>query len=436
MQSLVGETSPGKPGRGGDSSSIHASDERREWFTPVSVVVLDASKVALTDRGLRMLLILDGFCRDRAWCYPSLTRLATMSGRTVRWAQDTLRELESDGWIARVHGAQNQLHGIVMRRRAGDLGPAADTPKRLAKAVAEVQKERGASTKNPSCSMGPARRILHAEHEESCALSMKDPSPEEEASQLDPVEQDSSSSSMTTDDDDKLRSRETEKPDLRPLVEATRDKIGPTLAKVIEAHGADLVKLVGGNVEALRVTLARLAAMKGREIENLVSYWLKAVAEEAGVAREQLNAFRRGRNLPVLSMEQARKERQADENIRAQERRQAEKQRQQAELEAQLQRDEEEREAKLATYSAADPGTPQGEALALVLRLRKQGAKFRRDFRRNGLVVADLGAGPAPLSPDDADALRRLQKPLSDLLPLVAYLPETFAQPVAVGGAA
>jgi hypothetical protein len=116
---------------------------------------LDARKTPLSDRALRLMLVLDWHAGSTPWCFPSLTQLAAVMGRDVRNVSAALRELEADGWIARVHGPQNELQGVVLRHRPSRGMPVADTPEKVEAAAADVRAARLAKAKpKPKASAG------------------------------------------------------------------------------------------------------------------------------------------------------------------------------------------------------------------------------------------------------------------------------------------
>ncbi len=100
------------------------------WVVRVPVNLFDGHTEFLSDRGFRMMFVLEGFAREKAWCRPSNERLAELLHRTARAIQQTLEELEHGGWITRVMetGPKPVRIGFLLLRRLDPDRPAATLP--------------------------------------------------------------------------------------------------------------------------------------------------------------------------------------------------------------------------------------------------------------------------------------------------------------------
>jgi hypothetical protein len=101
----------------------------------------------LSDRGFRLLLVIESFARLSCFCYPSVETLAGKLHRDPRNVRAIMLELEQRGWIKRVHGARNELLGLILRRRADTESLVADTPDRIEQAEAAIRSLRAASVR-------------------------------------------------------------------------------------------------------------------------------------------------------------------------------------------------------------------------------------------------------------------------------------------------
>ena len=114
---------------------------RKGWFVPVGLEALDVRRTALSDRALRLMLILEHLAGRECFCFPSPDLLAQMTDRHLKNVRETLRELEADRWIVRVHGPHNELVGIILTHRLTDA-PSAGTADQVAAAVAKLTEKR------------------------------------------------------------------------------------------------------------------------------------------------------------------------------------------------------------------------------------------------------------------------------------------------------
>jgi hypothetical protein len=101
----------------------------------------------LSVRQRLMLLLLDGHCRNRCYCWVGNAELAAAYGCEERTLQEILKEMEDDGLLVRVltvRGRRGRV-GIVLRRRADPGLPVADTDGLLALAIASLKDQREAA---------------------------------------------------------------------------------------------------------------------------------------------------------------------------------------------------------------------------------------------------------------------------------------------------
>lgn len=68
-------------------------------FTKCANVLLSDRR--LEDAELRLWLLLAAHCMSGGTCYPSITRLARLMGRTYRWTGELVRNLETKGFLER-----------------------------------------------------------------------------------------------------------------------------------------------------------------------------------------------------------------------------------------------------------------------------------------------------------------------------------------------
>jgi hypothetical protein len=133
------------------------SPPRAPWVIRTPVDSLDARAMTvrgpdgrtrpLSGRVRLMLLILDGHCRNRCYCWVGNAELAAMYGCEERTLQEILKEMEDDGLLVRVltdRGRRGRV-GIVLRRRADPTLPVADTDRSLALAIASLKDQREAA---------------------------------------------------------------------------------------------------------------------------------------------------------------------------------------------------------------------------------------------------------------------------------------------------
>lgn len=137
-------------------AGLPPSPPRAPWVIRTPVDSLDAR--AMTVRGpdgrtrplsvrvRLMLLILDGHCRNRCYCWVGNAELAAAYGCEERTLQEILKEMEDDGLLVRVltdRGRRGRV-GIILRRRADPGLPVADTDQTLALAIASLKDQREA----------------------------------------------------------------------------------------------------------------------------------------------------------------------------------------------------------------------------------------------------------------------------------------------------
>lgn len=93
--------------------------KREHWTVRVPVVNLDTRNNGLSDRAFRLMMILEGFARAKAVCYPSNVTLAALFGKSPRRVKEVLLELEQAGWIKRevVTDGEVRRSGIALLRR-------------------------------------------------------------------------------------------------------------------------------------------------------------------------------------------------------------------------------------------------------------------------------------------------------------------------------
>jgi DNA-binding Lrp family transcriptional regulator len=130
---------------------------RAPWVIRTPLDSLDARTMTVRDpdgrtrplsvRERLMLLILDGHCRNRSYCWVGNAELAAAYGCEERTLQEILKEMEDDGLLKRVltdRGRRGRV-GIVLRRRADPDLPVADTDRLLALAIASLKDQREAA---------------------------------------------------------------------------------------------------------------------------------------------------------------------------------------------------------------------------------------------------------------------------------------------------
>jgi hypothetical protein len=144
-------SAPEAEDRPGDASPAAGRADPGPWRVCVPVGVLDARTTyrgrdgsPLGVRGRLMLLILDGYCRNRPYCWARNEELAAAYGCEVRAVQLILRELEGDGLIVRVAAGRGEPGriGIVLRVRADPRRPAADSESALRMAILSLMEQR------------------------------------------------------------------------------------------------------------------------------------------------------------------------------------------------------------------------------------------------------------------------------------------------------
>jgi DNA-binding Lrp family transcriptional regulator len=112
------------------------------WYIGIPTSFSDARQNPMSVRKRVMLMLLDGFCRDRPYCLASNSELAAAYGCGKSALGDLLKELEADGWIHRVaklSGFPGRV-GIILLKRVDPEQPtaeASDVP-RLAATMREV----------------------------------------------------------------------------------------------------------------------------------------------------------------------------------------------------------------------------------------------------------------------------------------------------------
>ena len=130
---------------------------RAPWVIRTPLDSLDARAMTVRDPDGRtrplsvrvrlMLLILDGHCRNRSYCWVGNAELAAAYGCEERTLQEILKEMEDDGLLRRVltdRGRRGRV-GIVLRRRADPELPVAGTDPLLALAIASLKDQREAA---------------------------------------------------------------------------------------------------------------------------------------------------------------------------------------------------------------------------------------------------------------------------------------------------
>jgi hypothetical protein len=106
-----------------------------DWVIRAHAGFLDAEVNPVPRRLRDMILTLEGFCRDRCFCWAGNDTLARKFRCGPRNVQLILRELESAGLIRRVTVGTRRL-GIVLLGGRSDPGrPIADTPEALDEAI-------------------------------------------------------------------------------------------------------------------------------------------------------------------------------------------------------------------------------------------------------------------------------------------------------------
>lgn len=118
---------------------------RAEWFVRTPCRAIDARDAGLENHLLRFHQILDGYCRDKPYCFAGNKELQSAYGCRRRNLQKLLEAMEDAGVILRVlpgAGGGGARIGIVLRRRVDPHLPAADTPERLERAIAELRAAR------------------------------------------------------------------------------------------------------------------------------------------------------------------------------------------------------------------------------------------------------------------------------------------------------
>ena len=302
---------------------------RKGWFVPVGLEALDVRRTALSDRGLRLMLILEHLAGRECFCFPSPDLLSALMDRHVRKVQGLLRELEADRWIVRVHGPHNELVGIILTHRLTDA-PTASTPDQVAEAVAKLTKKRSRGrfkvvapvpqpAENGTLDASPACRKRRSQHAENGRLSMpKTAGPYKE--DVSPIERAPNHHHPKTDDDDVSSSRSEEDPG---AATAIADRLGRALGPKIEAqikgHAAELGKLLAHRVDALEVVLARIKATR-EPIADALRYVLVAVLQEIGRddPRTLVNRFSAGKRLVPVPLAEAVAQARAAANLQSQ----------------------------------------------------------------------------------------------------------------------
>jgi len=104
----------------------------RPWVNRVPTDFLDARKNPVGHRFGWTLLVLEGYCRSRCYCWVGNAELAAAVGCALRTLEDQLKGMEAAGIICRVHSdpSSRERIGIILLKRANpDLpisGPGAD----------------------------------------------------------------------------------------------------------------------------------------------------------------------------------------------------------------------------------------------------------------------------------------------------------------------
>jgi hypothetical protein len=116
------------------------------WAVYVLGNLLNAKKTPLTDRQLRLFLILDGHARDKPYCWPKNSTLTEFSGKAPSKVREILRELEQTDppCIGRIpNQAKRDRTGFVLYRRSHPSYPAWPIDRPIEEAAALILGHRG-----------------------------------------------------------------------------------------------------------------------------------------------------------------------------------------------------------------------------------------------------------------------------------------------------
>jgi hypothetical protein len=126
--------------------AVRRTKSQGEWavWTPLSHIV-----EPMSDRAWRLLALLEGAARKRAFCFLSNATISRRLRKDPRTIQAILDEMEKTSWIERVFtvSGRPERAGIILLRRADPNLPVANTPERLEMARAEVLKRWAARSK-------------------------------------------------------------------------------------------------------------------------------------------------------------------------------------------------------------------------------------------------------------------------------------------------
>jgi hypothetical protein len=116
------------------------ADGPRPWLITVTMDFVSAEATPLSEEAKQVFLALEGFARNKPYCWPGNSRLEQIAGKKGRALRVLYSELERGGWITRVRSTdgKKKRDGFILRRRANPSMPAAGTAEAVAEAKAAI----------------------------------------------------------------------------------------------------------------------------------------------------------------------------------------------------------------------------------------------------------------------------------------------------------
>jgi hypothetical protein len=116
----------------------------KPWLVTATMDFLSAKANPLSEEAKHVLLLLEGFARNKPYCWPGNAHLKDLAGKGERALRFLFAELErgEDPWVVRIRSTdgKKKRDGFILRRRANPAMPVAAT----AEEIVEARKAMGA----------------------------------------------------------------------------------------------------------------------------------------------------------------------------------------------------------------------------------------------------------------------------------------------------